>query len=72
MAGDREHCLASGMDDYITKPVSTKQLSIALRTWLPEDLQSGADAARRVAVSFAAGPGSAAPITVPAADGDAT
>src|SRR5229473_90226 len=32
--GDRERCLASGMDDYITKPFTAEQMRSALGTWL--------------------------------------
>jgi signal transduction histidine kinase len=32
--GDRERCLASGMDDYITKPVRRAVLSETLRRWV--------------------------------------
>jgi signal transduction histidine kinase/ActR/RegA family two-component response regulator len=35
MHGDRERCLASGMDDYITKPVRRAALADALRRWVP-------------------------------------
>ncbi|MDX2322192.1 MAG: ATP-binding protein [Moritella sp.] len=37
MQGDREKCLAAGMDDYVTKPISPETLSKALSTWLPSD-----------------------------------
>jgi HPt (histidine-containing phosphotransfer) domain-containing protein len=34
MRGDRERCLAAGMDDYVSKPVDPKQLDRVLTRWV--------------------------------------
>lgn len=36
MEGDRDKCIAAGMDDYISKPVMPNVLKKALVKWLPE------------------------------------
>jgi CheY-like chemotaxis protein len=36
MSGDRERCLAAGMDDYVSKPIKPAQLSAALSRWVSE------------------------------------
>jgi CheY-like chemotaxis protein/HPt (histidine-containing phosphotransfer) domain-containing protein len=54
--GDREICIASGMDDYLAKPFTREQLALTLAHWLPETAlapsraapaPSGSPAARR-------------------------
>jgi CheY-like chemotaxis protein len=37
MQGDRERCLAVGMDDYVSKPVKPAALDAVLRLWLPDE-----------------------------------
>ena len=37
MQGDKERCLAAGMDDYVTKPISPQTLAEALDRWLPRE-----------------------------------
>ena len=44
MDGDRERCMAAGMDDFITKPVRLEAVSTVLERWVaePEPERGGA------------------------------
>ncbi len=37
MVGDRERCIAVGMDDYISKPIDRQVLKIKLNHWLQRE-----------------------------------
>jgi len=77
MAGDREKCLNSGMDDYMSKPLNRARLEQTLRKWLDGRKRSVASAAtisaerapatRTVVAAAAPGPvpAVAAPTNVP-------
>jgi CheY-like chemotaxis protein len=34
LSGDRERCLAAGMDDYIAKPIKMHVVAAVLERWL--------------------------------------
>jgi CheY-like chemotaxis protein len=47
MQGDRERCLASGMDDYVSKPVTMAALAETLTRWTFRDRRDGGGGERR-------------------------
>ncbi|MEI6033800.1 MAG: ATP-binding protein [Verrucomicrobiae bacterium] len=44
MEGDRDVCLAAGMDDYMTKPMTLQNLAAMLQKWLPAAAGTSAEA----------------------------
>jgi two-component system, sensor histidine kinase and response regulator len=40
MKGDREKCLAVGMDDFLSKPIDVSKLKAAIKHWLPQEVES--------------------------------
>ncbi|PUA26597.1 MAG: hybrid sensor histidine kinase/response regulator [Cellvibrio sp. 79] len=54
ISGDRENCLARGMDDYLSKPFSQQQLHELLARWLPTREEQLADGWQAAADAVAA------------------
>ena len=48
MQGDREACLQAGMDDYVSKPVTSDALAVVFERWRPRGVQPAVAAGVKV------------------------
>jgi len=54
MEGDRDECLAAGMDDYLSKPLDPEKVAQMIRKWMPAappDSLSARDGSHRTPVN---------------------
>jgi signal transduction histidine kinase/DNA-binding response OmpR family regulator len=63
ISGDREVCIASGMDDYLSKPINKNALLDVLRKWLPRQPVAQADHGNGVTSASGAGSTASGSIT---------
>ena len=59
LQGEAERCLASGMDDYLAKPLEMNKLKSMLAKWLPVDHGDGDDTPQPDAVAATEAPSDA-------------